>query len=169
MPTKYAHQNAALRWYTTKVRSPFWLLKSASKHAHARMLPRLSWSWTTLLPSDLHRKLITSITVVSLPFVPYFLTVPRCITDFLHTIRKAFGYLTRLNFPVREAFNTTHPLCVMVRRQSSDDGSASLFRQKERNSADSVERVTYTMANVLSITAKGLNSDEFCPLGYNVM
>jgi hypothetical protein len=36
--------------------SPFWLLKPASEHAHARLLPRLSWSWTVLLPSDTHRK-----------------------------------------------------------------------------------------------------------------
>jgi hypothetical protein len=25
---------------------PFWLLKPASEHAHVRLLPRLSWSWT---------------------------------------------------------------------------------------------------------------------------
>jgi hypothetical protein len=49
--------------------SPFWLLKPASKDAHARRLPRLSRSWTVLLPSDTHRKPMTSITAVLLPFV----------------------------------------------------------------------------------------------------
>jgi hypothetical protein len=39
-----------------QVRSPFWLLKPVSEHAHARLLPRLSWSWTVLLPSDTHRQ-----------------------------------------------------------------------------------------------------------------
>jgi hypothetical protein len=57
--------------------SPFWLLKPASERAHARLLPRLSWSWTVLLPSDTHRKHITSITAVLLPFVTYLLTLPR--------------------------------------------------------------------------------------------
>jgi hypothetical protein len=42
--------------------------------AHARLLPRLSWSWTVLLPSDTDRKPITSITAVLLPFVTYLLT-----------------------------------------------------------------------------------------------
>jgi hypothetical protein len=34
----------------------------------------LSWSLTVLLSSDTHRKLITSITAVLLPFVTYLLT-----------------------------------------------------------------------------------------------
>jgi hypothetical protein len=38
--------------------------KPASEHAHARLLPRLSWNWTVLLPSDTHRKPITFITAV---------------------------------------------------------------------------------------------------------
>jgi hypothetical protein len=37
----------------------------------------LSWSWTLLLPSDTHRKLITSITAVLLQFVTDLLTLPR--------------------------------------------------------------------------------------------
>jgi hypothetical protein len=48
-------------------RSPFWLLIPASDHAHARLLPRLPWSWTVMLPSDTHRK----------PFVTCLLTLPR--------------------------------------------------------------------------------------------
>jgi hypothetical protein len=28
-----------------QARSPFWLLKPASEHVHARLLPRPSWSW----------------------------------------------------------------------------------------------------------------------------
>jgi hypothetical protein len=56
-------------------RSPFLLLKPASEHAHARLLPRLSLNWTVLLSSDPHR--ITSITAVLLPFVAYLLSLPR--------------------------------------------------------------------------------------------
>jgi hypothetical protein len=52
------------------------LLKPASEHAC--LLPRLLWSWTMLLSSDTHRKPITSVTVVLLPFVTYILTLP-CI------------------------------------------------------------------------------------------
>jgi hypothetical protein len=55
--------------------SPFLLLKSA--YEYARLLPRLSWSWTLLLPSDRHRKSITSITAVLFPFVSYLLTFIR--------------------------------------------------------------------------------------------
>jgi hypothetical protein len=57
---KNAEQNAALRWYTPEERSPFWVLIPASEHAHALLLPRLSCSWTVLLPSDTRRKPITS-------------------------------------------------------------------------------------------------------------
>jgi hypothetical protein len=53
------------------------LLKPASEHEHARLLPRLSLSWTVLLPSDTHRKPIMLITAVLLPLVTYLLTLPR--------------------------------------------------------------------------------------------
>jgi hypothetical protein len=43
--------------------------------------PRLSWSWTVLLPSDTYRKPITSITAVLLPFVTYLLTIPHVISS----------------------------------------------------------------------------------------
>jgi hypothetical protein len=45
-----------------------------SRWMHALLLPVLSWSWTVLLPSDTHRKPITSITAVLLPFVTYLVT-----------------------------------------------------------------------------------------------
>jgi hypothetical protein len=77
LPTENVQQNSTLRYYTPHSRSPFWLLKPASEHEHARLLPRLSWSWTVLLPSDTYRKLITSITAVLLPFVTYLLIIPR--------------------------------------------------------------------------------------------
>jgi hypothetical protein len=48
LPTKNAQQNSVLRQYAPQARSPFWLLKPASEHTHARLLPRLSWSWTLL-------------------------------------------------------------------------------------------------------------------------
>jgi hypothetical protein len=72
---KSAKQNAALRYYTSQARSPFWLLKPACEHARARLLRRLSWSWAVLLPSGTHIKPITSITTVWLPFVTYLLTL----------------------------------------------------------------------------------------------
>jgi hypothetical protein len=75
-PTKKPHNRTLLFSNDTQLRSPFWLLKPASEHAHARLLPRLSRSWTVLLPSDIHRKPITPITVALLPFVTYLLTLP---------------------------------------------------------------------------------------------
>jgi hypothetical protein len=71
------HNNPAFRYHTPQAPSPFWLLNPSSEHAHARLLPRPSWSWTVLLPSNTHRKPITSIAVVFLPFVAYLLTLPR--------------------------------------------------------------------------------------------
>jgi hypothetical protein len=47
-----------------------------SEHAYTHLLPKLSWNWTVLLRSDTHRKRITSITAVLLPFVIYLLTLP---------------------------------------------------------------------------------------------
>ena len=55
----------------------FWVLKPGSEQVHACLLPRLSWSWTVLLPSDTYRKPITSITAVILQFKTYLLTLPR--------------------------------------------------------------------------------------------
>jgi hypothetical protein len=52
-------------------------MKSTSELEHARLLPRLSWSWTVLLPSGTHREHIKSITAVLLPFVTCLLTLPR--------------------------------------------------------------------------------------------
>jgi hypothetical protein len=43
---------------------------------HACLLPRLSWSWPVLLPSDTHIKPITSTTAVLLPIVTYLLALP---------------------------------------------------------------------------------------------
>jgi hypothetical protein len=60
------------RLYTSQPRSQYWLLKPASEHAHAhayaRLVPRLSWSWTVLLPRDTYRKPIISIATVLLSF-----------------------------------------------------------------------------------------------------
>jgi hypothetical protein len=64
---------------------PFWLLKPASEHAHAHLLPILSWSWTVLLPSDTHRIPITSITAVLLSFVTYLLTLPHTSCNHVFT------------------------------------------------------------------------------------
>jgi hypothetical protein len=51
------------------------------QHAHARLLPRMSWSWTVLLPSDTHRKPIMSVTAVLLPCVTYLLALPRIASE----------------------------------------------------------------------------------------
>jgi hypothetical protein len=80
---KIAEQNAALRLYTPQTQLPLWLLILSSEHAHARLLPRLLWSWTVLLPSNIHRKTITSITADLLPFVPYVMT-SLCISIFFY-------------------------------------------------------------------------------------
>jgi hypothetical protein len=53
----------------------FLLLKPASKYAHELLLHTLSLSRTVLLPSDKHRKPITSIIAVLLAFVAYLLTL----------------------------------------------------------------------------------------------
>jgi hypothetical protein len=79
LSTTNVQQNAALRYYTPQAWSAFWLLKPRSEHSHARLLPRLPWRWTVLLPSDTHRKSITLVTTVLLPFVSYLLTLPRKI------------------------------------------------------------------------------------------
>jgi hypothetical protein len=42
-----------------------------------RLLPRLSWSWTVLLPINIPRKPNASITADLLPFVTYLLTLSR--------------------------------------------------------------------------------------------
>jgi hypothetical protein len=81
-PQRNAQQNAALRQYTPEARSTFIILKLAFEHAHAHLLPRRSWSWIVLLPSDTHRKPLTYTTAVLLPFVTYLLTLPRIITTF---------------------------------------------------------------------------------------
>jgi hypothetical protein len=69
-----AHQNAAFLWYTPQARSPFWLLKPASEHA--LLLLRL-YEFGLCCYLVIHRKTITPITAVSLPFVTYLLTLPR--------------------------------------------------------------------------------------------
>jgi hypothetical protein len=76
-PQKKTHNRNLLFGNTLLKHGPFWLLKPASEHSHARLLPRLSWKWTVLLPSDTHRKPITSITAFLLPVVTYLLTLPR--------------------------------------------------------------------------------------------
>jgi hypothetical protein len=76
---KSVQQNAALRQYNTQALSPFWLLKPASEHVYACLIPRLTWTWTVLLPSDTHRKPVTSTMAILLPFVTYLLTSLRII------------------------------------------------------------------------------------------
>jgi hypothetical protein len=86
LPADKAQQNAALWQCSPQARSTFWILKPVSENAHAHLLPRLPWSWTVLLPSDRHRKPITVIIAILLPFVTYFLTLSRIII-FLFSLR----------------------------------------------------------------------------------
>jgi hypothetical protein len=58
LPIQRITENTALRYYTPEAQSPFWLLKPASEYSHARLLPRLSWSWTVLLPIDTYKNLL---------------------------------------------------------------------------------------------------------------
>jgi hypothetical protein len=76
---KNAQKNSTLRQYTPQARPPFWLQKPVSEFAHACLLPRLPWNWTVLPHSDTHRKPITAITAVLLPFVAYLLILPRTL------------------------------------------------------------------------------------------
>jgi hypothetical protein len=91
-PLHWTRQRCSLLVHS-RAQSPFWLLKPASEHADARLLPRLSWSWTVLLPSDTHRKPITSITVVLLQFVTYLLTLPRKLQETLYILTFALRSL----------------------------------------------------------------------------
>jgi hypothetical protein len=45
LPTK-THNGTRSSVVYPQARAPFLLLKTASEHAHVRLLPRLSWSWT---------------------------------------------------------------------------------------------------------------------------
>jgi hypothetical protein len=80
LPTKKnAQQNAASSVIHASCLVAIWLLKPVSEHVHAGVIPRLSQSWSVLLPSDTHRKLITSITAVLLPSVISLLILPRSL------------------------------------------------------------------------------------------
>jgi hypothetical protein len=71
------HNNDALRYYTVKYRRHFdYWNRSLNMNEYAYLLCRQSWSWCVLLPSDTHRKLITSIL---LPFLTYLLTLSHII------------------------------------------------------------------------------------------
>jgi hypothetical protein len=94
----------------------FCLLKPASKHAHAHLLLRLSWSWFVLLLSDTHRKPITPITAVTylltLPHIfllifPYFILLVYCNSRllsgsiFLKLFNKFPPFIARKNISSR--------------------------------------------------------------------
>jgi hypothetical protein len=64
----------------TQSRSPLWLLKPASEHAH--LLPKLSGCWAVLLSGDTQRKSMTANTNVLLPFVTCLLTLPHIYCNY---------------------------------------------------------------------------------------
>jgi hypothetical protein len=75
LPTKRHNRTLFFGSIHLKHGHHFWVLKPASEHAHAHLLPRLLWIWTVLLPSDTHRKPIKSFTAVLFPFVTNLLTL----------------------------------------------------------------------------------------------
>jgi hypothetical protein len=99
---KNARQNAAFRQYTPQAWSPFWLMKPASKHAHARLLHRFSWTRTVLLPSDTHTKPITSIKAILLPFVTYLPILSRIMKP-VHRF-SSFPFRSALSFLLAYSF-----------------------------------------------------------------
>jgi hypothetical protein len=60
-PQNCTIERCSLVVHSSSTRSPFWLLKPASEHAHVHLLPRLLWSWIVLIPTDTHRKPISSL------------------------------------------------------------------------------------------------------------
>jgi hypothetical protein len=73
LSTEIAQQNASFRYCTPQARSSFWLLKPASEHAHARLLPRLSCNWAVLLPSDTHKNLFRPLQLFYFHLWPIYL------------------------------------------------------------------------------------------------
>jgi hypothetical protein len=93
-------------------------LKPASEHAHARLLPILSSSWTVLLPSDTREKPITSITAVLLPFVTYLLTFPRSNRRTTHLSYRSARFVKHpSHVNVTNLFNVTCNLCSSLQLQ----------------------------------------------------
>jgi hypothetical protein len=80
---KNAQQNAALRQCTPQAQSPFWLLKLACEHAHARLLPRLSWSWTLLLLCDTENLLPTLQLFYFHSWPIYWLSLVQAVTQLM--------------------------------------------------------------------------------------
>jgi hypothetical protein len=70
LPTKT--HNRTLIFCSIFPKSPSWLLKPESEHVHARLLARISWSWTVLLPSDARRKLLRPIQLFNFCLWPIY-------------------------------------------------------------------------------------------------
>jgi hypothetical protein len=137
-PQRKTQQNAVFRQYIRQGRSPFWLLKPASEHVHAHLLLRLSWNWIVLLPSDIHRKPITSITTVLLPSVTYLLTLPSISVSRVALIRAGQpgnrGSIFGRNISSRKVLGPTHP----PTQRASRPLSLRVKRCQERESDSSV-------------------------------
>jgi hypothetical protein len=90
----FAHKNRTIEPCSSVVhpqaRSPFSLLKLASEHM--------------LLPNDTHRKTISSITTVLLPFVTYLLTLRRSLLKRNRCFGETFGLLLQY-WRIRQATN----------------------------------------------------------------
>jgi hypothetical protein len=83
----FAHERLITERYSSVVQSWSTVVilttKPASEHAHARLQPRLSWSWTVLLlPSDTHRNVLRPLQLFY--FVTYLLTLPHVLGDKAH-------------------------------------------------------------------------------------
>jgi hypothetical protein len=77
LPTKKTHNRTSLLVVYSSSTVAILTTETSLWPCACESLPRLSWSWTVLLPSDTHRKPITSFTAVLLPSVIYLLTLPR--------------------------------------------------------------------------------------------
>jgi hypothetical protein len=116
---KHVEQKAAPRRYNPEARSPFWLLKPASEHVLERLLPRLSWRWAVLIPTDTHRKPITSITALLLPFMSYLLILRRIIN------------LCKVYFTMLSVAQTTqHPMVGWLAYNELENIATSIARQR---------------------------------------
>jgi hypothetical protein len=69
--------NEIRTWKKISRRSPCCLLKQVSDRVHARLLPRLSWSGSVLLPSDNIENLLRPLQLFYFRLWTYLLTLPR--------------------------------------------------------------------------------------------
>jgi hypothetical protein len=68
------------------------ILKPASEHEHARLLPRVLWSWTVLLHADTYRKLITYLQLFYFHF-NVLTDSPSCVCIYIYIAWKSMFFM----------------------------------------------------------------------------